>query len=132
MDYKRIAQLYTYLDEEYKKTPVNQARIDEINFYLNKEFGGQAPKAAEGSFWTFFDNLFSWFFPLPPNWKIWVTTAIGVFIAFNSQMHVVPQNWQDALLAVAVSLGFWAVNSTQVTNYKKLNHQFAALQKKQP
>lgn len=122
MNYQRIAQLYEKLDAELKKVPVNQKRVDEINHYIAKEFGGDAPKPAEGSFW-------SYFLPLPSNWRMYVTAALSAFVAFNSQIHLVSQDWQNAILAAAVALGFWAVNSTQNLNFEKIKSHLASLRK---
>lgn len=126
MNYDRIAQLYALLAAEEKKTPINQKRIDEINYYLAKEFGGNPPKPQVGSWWSWLDN----FWPLPENWKTYITTALGAFVAINTQLHLVPQNVQEAILAAAVVLGFWAVNSTQDLNMKKVKDHLAKLVKK--
>ncbi len=119
MNYKRIAELYTLLDAEIKKIPVDAKRVAEINHYLSLELGKAEVKPVVKSFWDWF--------VLPPNWKVYITSLIGVFIAVNSQLHFVPQNIQDALLAAAVSLGFWAVNSTQTLHFEKLKLQVRRL-----
>lgn len=119
MNYERIAQLYAMLAEEEKKTPLNDKRIKEINHYLSVELGTAPPKPQHTGSW--FDGIW----PLPDNWKTYVTSAIGAFVALNSQVHLVSQNWQDGLLAAAVALGFWAVNSTQALNLEKVKKHVA-------
>lgn len=126
MNYERIAQLYAMLAVEEKKTPINQKRIDEINHYLAKEFGGNPPKPQPGSWWSWLDNVW----PLPENWKTYVTSALGAFVALNTQFHFVSQNVQEAILAAAVALGFWAVNSTQYMHMEKVKSHIAKLTKK--
>ncbi len=123
MNYNRISELYALLDEEHKLIPLDQKRIDEINHYLGVELSGKPPKPPVGTFWTYLYK----FFPLPENWKTYVTATIGAFIALNTQLHLVPQNVQDALLAVAVSLGFWAVNATQTLHYNKMKRSLMAV-----
>lgn len=126
MNYRRIAQLYNLLAEEHEKTPLNEKRIAEINHYLEVELGTAPPKPPTGSWWDWIGNIW----PLPENWKTYVTSALAAFVAFNSQLHVVPQNWQDAILAVAIALGFWAVNSTQQLNLERVKAHLAKLVKK--
>ena len=122
MNYERIAQLYSFLAEENKKTPLDQKRIDQINHYLAIELGDTPPTPPKpSSWWSWLDNIW----PLPEQWKTYVTSALGAFVAFNTQLNLVPQKWQDAILAAAVALGFWAVNSTQTLHMEKLKKQFA-------
>ncbi len=126
MNYKRVSDLYALLDTELKKTPLDEKRIKEINYYIAKEWGGSPPKPAEGSFWHIFDK----FLPLPEGWKLWVTGALSAFVAFNSQMHFVTQDWQNGILAAAVALGFWSVSSTQTANYNRLKDHLTSLSHK--
>ena len=113
MNHERLAELYTLLDEEFKKTPINNSRIAEINYYISKE--DVVPDPIWGSF------------TLPTDWKTYVTAAITVLVALNAQFHVVSPDVQSSLLALAVAFGFWTVQSTQATNMKKLKGHFTAL-----
>jgi len=109
MNHERLAELYMLLDEEFKKTPVNHARIGEINHYIAKEIA--VPDSCLGKL------------SLPPDWKTYVTAIIGVLVAANTQFHWVSADLQNALLALAVTLGFWTVQAAQeinATNIKKL------------
>ena len=102
MNHERLAELHMMLEEEFKKMPVNHARIAEINHYIAKEI------AVPDSMWGNFT--------LPPDWKTYVTAIIGVLVAANTQFHWVSADLQNALLALAVTLGFWTVQATQATN----------------
>jgi hypothetical protein len=115
MNYERVSELHEMLSEEYNKTPVNNGRIAEINHYISKEFIAKDP-----FFWTRFLHL-------PDDWKTYVTSLIGALIVLNTQFHWVSQDTQNALLAAAVSLGFWAVNSVQKVNFAKLKTHVAML-----
>lgn len=123
MNYRRISELYYLLAEEHEKTPLNEKRINEVNHYLSVELGTAPPKPPVGSWRSWLDNIW----PLPDNWKTYVTSALAAFVAFNSQLHLVPQNIQDGILAAAVALGFWAVNSTQTLNFEKVKAHLAKL-----
>lgn len=107
MDHLRISELHSLLEKEFQKTPLDHKRIAEINRYLSEEFAIPSEPAPPTP--TIWDRIF----PLPENWKIYVTSAIGVAVALNSQFHFVAQNIQDSFLAIAIALGFWAVNNTQ-------------------
>ena len=124
MDHTRIAELHKKLEIEFKNPAPDFKRIAEINHWISKEFAVADPQPQQGSWW---DAIF----PLPDNWKTYVTMALGAFVAFNTQLHLVPQNVQDAILAAAVSLGFWAVNSTQSLNLSQMKSHLAKLVRKE-
>lgn len=107
MNHKRLAELYDMLDAEFKKMPVNNVRIGEIHHYIAKEI------AVPDSMWS------SW--TLPADWKTYATAAIGVLIAGNTQFHFVSPDVQNAILALAVTLGFWTVQANQAANALHIN-----------
>lgn len=119
MNHERLAELYILLDEEFKKTPINHHRIGEINHYIAKEI------AIPDSPWS---SL------APADWKPYVTAVIGILIAANTQFHYVSPDLQNAILALAVTLGLWTVQTTQAihaANLKKIKTHFSnMLQKK--
>lgn len=107
MNHKRLAELYDMLDEEFNKMPVNNIRIGEINHYIAREIA--VPDSAWGNF------------SLPTDWKTYVTAVIGAFIAANTQFHFVSVDLQNAILALAITMGFWTVQATQAANSLHLN-----------
>ena len=117
MNNERISKLHALLHEEFRKATVDHNRIAEINYYLSQEFliapESEVPPAEPSAPWW---SVIS----LPPNWKTYVTMGLGALVAMNSQLQVVPQNVQDALLAGAVALGFWAVNGTQALHLERI------------
>jgi len=118
MNHERLAELYDMLDAEFKKMPVNNVRIGEIHHYIAKEI------AVPDSMWSFSG------FTLPSDWKTYVTALIGVLVAVNTQFHFVSPDVQNAVLALAVTLGFWTVQSAQNTHLQQLKTNFAMLSRK--
>lgn len=117
MNNERISKLHALLHEEFRKTPVDNKRIAEINYYLSQEFltppvDLPIPAGSSTSWWNWIS--------LPPNWKTYVTMGLGAFVAVNTQAQLVPQSVQDAILAGAVALGFWAVNGTQTLHLESI------------
>lgn len=115
MNYDRISKLHFYLNEEFKKPNIDWKRVAEIEFYLSQEYAltpPDEPEVPKKSVWDWFK--------LPPNWRVQATAVIGALIAVNSQLHLVAQNVQDALLAGAIALGFYAVNHAQNVQFDKL------------
>ena len=104
MNYQRISELYALLEEEFGKNPVNNKRMGEICHYLSAEF------AAKPSLWSRLSGIV-----VPANWKIYITAAIAALIAVNTQLHFVTPDVANALIGVAVALGFWTVHTTQTT-----------------
>lgn len=113
MNYERISQLHFLLNEEFKKPTIDYKRVAEVQYYLSQEYL-QPPVEPVKSFWDF-----NWV-KLPDNWKLHVSALIGAAVALNSQLHLVTQNVQDALLAAAIALGFYGVNAAQNVQFDKL------------